>query len=193
MKKLLFIFALIATFGGLGATAQDTRTDNHTVTVTIPEVALLDLESSGSKNFTLAYVAPTEAGNPITSPTPNNSLWLNYSSIVANTGETSRQVTVQITSGTMPAGVILRVFAFPPTPSLSGGQIALVGFPLPMGIPTTPFPILSNIGSGYTGNGVGAGHMLSYTLDFPLGPSTYGDLKHDNSTTVTVTYTLTDV
>jgi hypothetical protein len=193
MKKLLFIFALIATFGGLGATAQDTRTDNHTVTVTIPEVALLDLESSGSKNFTLAYTAPTEAGNPITSPTANSSLWLNYSSIVANSGETSRQVTIQITSGTMPAGTNLMVMGMMPPPMTGGGAISMMpSFPM-MGVTTTAMPFLIGIGSGYTGNGVGMGHNLFYTLNFPLGPSTYGALKHDNSTTVTVTYTLTDV
>ncbi len=76
--KILLAFAL-ATFFIHISYGQDTNTDSHTITVEIPEVALVDIEPSASKDISLEYTAPTEAGNPLVEAT-NSDLWLNYSS-----------------------------------------------------------------------------------------------------------------
>ncbi|MCU0339054.1 MAG: hypothetical protein MUE30_04160 [Spirosomaceae bacterium] len=185
-KRIVALVALCVGIGSGALHAQDTRTDNHTVTITIPEVALLDLESSGSKNFTLAFVAPTEAGNPVTAPAANTDLWMNYSSIVAASGETARTVSVQITSGTVPAGANLTVQAAPPM-----GGAGTLGNPLggPLTLSTTAQDIVTAIGSCYTGNGPTAGHELIYGLAI----GTYSSLKHDASGALTVTYTISDI
>ncbi|STD14773.1 hypothetical protein [Chryseobacterium carnipullorum] len=68
MKKLNVSLAVcFFTFAFAGTLqAQDTNTDNHTITISIPEVALVDIEPAATKNITLGFTAPTEAGNPVT-------------------------------------------------------------------------------------------------------------------------------
>ena len=186
MKKLSL--AIIAILGmSFGALAQaDTKTDNHTITITIPEVALLDIELAGaSKNISTTFTAPTEAGLPITGPTTGlNTLWLNYSSIVESAGaDMSRTVTVSATS--LVPGTVLNVSAG--TPVVAGGS---GGTPVAItSITATGQTIISGIGSVYTGDGVGAGSNITYSLTAPAG--TYGSLMA-GSTPVIVTYTLSD-
>lgn len=189
MKKITITAMLV--FLGLGSRlyAQDTKTDSHTLQVTIPELAILDIEPSGSKNISMAFVNPTEAGNAISAPTANTALWLNYSSIVAAAGETTRKVSVQITSGTVPAGVDVTVQAAAPTGSSSGGTIATSASST-LTLSTTAQDLLTAIGSGYTGDGANNGHQLTYNLAVHTG--SYSSLKWDNSTTLTIAYTISD-
>ena len=186
MKKLTF--AIIAVLGmSFGALAQaDTKTDNHTITITIPEVALLDIELAGtSKNISTAFTAPTEAGLAIIAPTTGlSSLWLNYSSIVDPAGgDPSRTVSVSATS--LVPGTVLNVSAG--TPVIAGGT---GGTPVAItSISAVGQTIISGIGSVYTGDGVGAGSNITYSLTAPAGA--YGSLVA-GSTPVIVTYTLSD-
>lgn len=189
MKKLTL--AIIAVLGfGFGASAQDTNTDNHTVTITIPEVALLDIELAGSKNISTSFAMPTvaglnEAGLPIVAPTTGlNTLWLNYSSIVTASGpDVSRTVSVKASG--IPAGVEINVTAG--TPVFVGGT---PGTPVAItSITGTDQPIISGIGSVYTGNGVSSGSNITYSLTAPA--ASYGSLVA-GTTPVTVTYTLSD-
>lgn len=184
-KQILAIMAMCVGIGSGATYAQDTRTDNHQVTINIPEVALLDLEATGAKNITMAFTAPTEAGDPIAAPTPNTNLWINYSSIVASVGETSRKVTVQITSGTVPSGASLTV-----TPQAPTGGVGTLGTQSgALTLSTTAQDIVTGIGSGYTENGANKGHNLHYGLAI----TNYANLKHDATGSITVTYTITDV
>ena len=183
MKKLTL--SIIAVLGfGFGASAQvDTYFDSHQVTVNIPSVALLDIEASASKDFTVAFTAPTEAGNPIVAPTAGlNTKWLNYSSIL-NPGLLSRKVTVESTSA-VPAGITIGVTAGAPTGTGTAGSSA---GPVPA-ISTTPLDVITGIGSVYTGNGTGAGSQLTYAI----GLGTYSALVSGN-VIVTVKYTLVDL
>ena len=186
MKKLTL--SIIAVLGmSFGALAQaDTKTDNHTITITIPEVALLDIELAGaSKNISTTFTAPTEAGLPITGPTTGlNTLWLNYSSIVESAGaDMSRTVTVSATS--LVPGTVLNVSAGTPVVAGgSGGTVSAI-----TAITGAPQNIITGVGSVYTGDGVGAGSNITYTLTAP--PAFYGSLIA-GATPVTVTYTLTD-
>jgi hypothetical protein len=189
MKKIYYAVLAGLLVSCLNVFAQDDKDDTHDVQITIPEVALLDIESGGSKNIILAFVAPTEAGNPLTAPTANTSLWLNYSSIVATTGsDASRTVTVQITTGTLPSGTSLTVQAAAPTGANGGGTLAAAGSAVTLSASSQT--LLSGIGSGYTGNGANNGHQLTYNLEVASG--NYANLKYDNSSTVTVTYTISD-
>lgn len=182
MKKHLQNLSLsfFCMIGVTAAYAQDTNTDNHTVTVTIPEVALLDLETTGSKSFTMGFVAPDEAGNKIVAPSANTNTWLNYSSIVA--AGTTRTVTVA--ADVLVGGVDIKVSAAAP----AGGGGALGGAAGPLTLTTSATALITSIGSCWTGDGNSSGHQLTYELALK---SDYESLTH-GSKPVVVTYTLTD-
>jgi hypothetical protein len=189
--KRLFALMLAGIFTLLfttASTAQDTRIDQHTVQITIPEVALLDIEPSASKNISLAPIAPTEAGSPLDfSTSTNNTLWLNYSSIIKTSTDPSRTISVAITAGTLPGGVNLKVAAAADAGSGSGTKGTPAGT---LTLSGTGQNIITGIGSAWTDTPENKGHRLTYTLELATG--NYADLDADDSTTLTVTYTLSD-
>ncbi|MDQ1097883.1 MULTISPECIES: hypothetical protein [Chryseobacterium] len=171
------------------ANAQDTNTDTHTVGITIPEVALVDIEPAATKNITLGFTAPTEAGLPITPTGSNNTLWLNYSSIKSATDAT-RNVSVRLNA--LIPGIDIRVTAAAATGAgggtlgTSAGQITLSA---------ADQTIISGIGSAYTGDGANNGHNLTYALAPGSGTGTvasYADLESTTTAVATVTYTISD-
>ena len=184
MKKLSL--AIIACFGlSFGAFAQDTKTDNHDVTIVIQEVAILDIHSTGaSKNITQTFTAPTEAGLALVAPPADATLWLNYSSIVtAAAPDNVRKVSVKI-SATVP-GVNIQVAAATPTGTGTLGSGSTV-----TALSTTDQDIITAIGSCYTGDGASVGSNLTYTLT--TLNADYGTLVAGTTPPVTVTYTLSD-
>jgi len=169
--------------------AQDNNTDAHDINITVPEVALLDIEPSANTTIALEPTAPTEAGNPLDfSTATNNLLWMNYSSIIGSTTEPTRNATVSITNGSIPAGTQIQVVAAADAGN-GGGN---VGTPTAaITLSSTAQQIVTGVESCYTGSGVNDGHNLTYTMSL-TAPSDYGSLDFDQSTTITVTYTLSD-
>lgn len=182
----LVSFLFVVVLAGLSnrALAQvDTETDNHQISVVVPTVALLDLETSVSKNFTASFTKPAndEAGEKIVAPAANSTIWLNYTSIQA--GTTTKKVNVK--AAPLVGGVDIHIVA-----------AAAVGGAGTKGTPTAGFNLLttdqvlvSDIGSAYTSSGPTSGHQLTYT--FLADDANYANLR-SGSTTVTVTYTLAD-
>jgi hypothetical protein len=190
MKKLITLAMVCLGFSFVGFSQADTYFDSHQVTVTIPNVALLDLETSApSKNFNLNFTAPTEAGLKIVNPLSNATVWLNYSSIVSGPSGAHpvRKVTVQ-SNVNPPAGI-----AFSATASNDAGAGAgTVGSTLGnVSIDNTVQDIIQNIYSCYTGTGPAKGHQLTYNANVPIGSLAYAQLRA-GSTSMTITYTLTD-
>lgn len=183
MRKLSLLVSILGL--SIGAYAQDVNNDSHTIQVTIPEVALLDIETTGTKNFNVAFTAPTEAGSALGNPSNNTSHWLNWSSIITETGlDASRAIMVKL-SAVVP-GVDIKVV--PGT--ITGGQgtrgtIVSAGVTLT----TTDQNLITAIGSCYTESGNDKGSNLTYSFT-PIAAS-YG-LLVTSTPTVTVTYTLTD-
>lgn len=186
MKKsisLLFFLALCM----LTTKAQDTSTYAHDVIINFDEVALVDLEGPGGVvEITLnATASATEAGEAADFGTvSDNTLWLNYTSIVGN--EASRDITVAITNGALPAGISLDLVAA----ADAGNGDGTIGTPsAQLTLSGVAQNLVTGIGSAYTGTGVSNGHNLTYSLgivDFSL-------LDADNSgAVVEVTYTITD-
>jgi hypothetical protein len=191
LKKLFF--AAVIVLSANATFAQDTNVATHTVAINIAEVALLDLEvASGTTAITLAGTNPTEAGLPMTfgAAATNESIWMNYSSILGN--ETSRSVTVAITAGDVPTGLKLTVLASAASVDGAGTKgTPLVAAHTLTGIATS---LVSGIGSTYTGDGASKGHKLTYQLGYATDAATdYADLDLDNSDVLTITYTLTDI
>jgi hypothetical protein len=185
MRKLSFLISIIGL--SLSAYAQDTNEDSHTIQVTIPEVALLDIEASGSKNFSVAFTAPTEAGNALNNPSNNTALWLNWSSIVTAGGGANPTRAIKVKLDATIDGLDIKVV--PGT--ITGGQgnrgtIVSAGVTLT----DTDQDLITAIGSCYTESGTSKGSNLTYS--FTPNAANYG-LLVSSTPSVTVTYTLTDL
>ena len=193
MKNLLntvIVLAMMLSLGVVEGYSQDDHDDVHNLTIAIPEVALLDLESTGSKDITLGPDAPTEAGLALDFSNESNSdLWINYSSIVGKKSDPQRDISVQITAGQVPAGMILSVVAGKDV-GAGDGTMGTPGNTLELG--NKPQDIISGVGSAYTGNGPARGHQLTYSLALDSKKGVYGNIDFDEANTLAITYTLTD-
>ena len=185
--KITLPLSLAAMVFAFNVHAQDTNTENHTISISIPEVALVDIEPAASKNITMGFTAPTEAGLPLVTPTDNSTLWLNYSSI-RSTADVTRTVSVSL--GALIPGIDINVTAAAASGS-GGGALGTPSAQLTLSLVAQT--IISGIGSAYTGDGASNGHNLTYALAFGgSGVAAYEDLEATATTVATVTYTISD-
>ncbi len=196
MKKICTLAFLLFLGGGFSVRAQllgQIAETTQSLGISIPEVALLDIVSSVSKNINLGLVAPTRAGDPVGIPTAIDNLWLNYSSILPPL-LTARKVTIEFT-GNVPPGLTVSVQAGNAQTTggiLNGGLLAGASSLLSLATTTSgPQTLLSGIGSGFTGFGVGNGHQLTYNL--AIVSADYNLLKSTSSSSLNVKYTMTDL
>jgi hypothetical protein len=149
------------------------------VGVSLPSIALLDIENSG--NIILTLTAPSEAGSPLINNSSNNSSWLNFTSALGVGA--SRNISVQLTSGNGSGyEIVLQPQAY------SGGGAGQLGSRIrSVNLSSMPQKVIDNIGGAYTGNGLGSGYNLKYSLAI----TNYGNLRKENTTFI-ITYTLTD-
>jgi hypothetical protein len=175
--SLILLFSFSNIFGQTVA--------NRTVSFTLPEVVLLDIEPGGSSSISLTLTVNPESGLPVSVTSATNStLWINYSSCIP-VGGNNRTITANVSSGTIPSGIniVLSAAAYSGigegTFGTSSGSINLSG---------TPQVIVSGIGGCYTGDGINNGHLLNYSVNV----SSFQNLQHNQSTTLQVAFTLTD-
>jgi hypothetical protein len=184
--KNLAVITLTALFltSTINIFADDTK-GAHSVSINIPEVALLDLE--GGTAVVLEPTAPTEAGDAFTfTNATDQSTWVNYSSIVAS-GNT-RTVSAAITTGTVPTGLALKVTAANAVAANGKGRLGTAQGQITLS--ATAQSIITGIGSCYTGNGQNSGSNLTYALEL-TSTDNYDELVQAN-TSITITYTLTE-
>lgn len=186
MKKLLSICIVCMSMSSVFG--QVDNTDNHVVTVIIPEVALLDLESAVLKNFNMNFTAPTEEGLGIGNPDDNEDVWLNYSSIVKPTTIAAGRTINVKSQAVVPGGINFTVKASPYS-GAGGAGIPGTRVNSNLTISTTPQNIITAIKSCYTGDGPTNGHKLTYGAS--TGVSGYAGLV-SGTNTINVIYTLTD-
>lgn len=107
LKRTLFA-ATILMFSHYSILGQDNEDGANTVSIEIPEVAILDIESNGSENISLALNPPREAGQSIDfSEAVDSSLWLNYSSVRSVPTENNRSIYARLVSGSVPVALRL--------------------------------------------------------------------------------------
>ena len=182
MKLINRILLGILVVGGSIAYSQvDTNSDNHRVSIVIPQISLIDIEPEASKDITITMVAPGEAGDVLADQTDNN-LWLNVTSIVALGG--NRNISASIDAAV--TGLDLKVVAS----GYSGNGFGSWGAVQPeFTLSTSSQDLVTGIKSGYTFNGDGNGYRLTYTVS-PKAHADFGDIVADTEN-ITVTYTLT--
>lgn len=164
--------------------AQDPASTD--VNFTIPEVALIDIEP-GVNNTIYFEVDPSpESGAaPTIINDTNETLWLNYTS--SQNGTSGRKISAVISSGSVPAGVSVYVMA---------GVYTGIGKGQKIGVRTgkkkltkNPRTIIKNIRNCYTGDGIGNGHLLSFTMKITKQTK----IKSIADANFVVTYTITDI
>jgi hypothetical protein len=161
--------------------AQRTTSSTIPVNLTLPEVALLDIEPNNSA-VAIHLPAPTIVGEFIKKTENLNAKWLNYTSAV--TIGKYRNITVQIEYGGVPAGTKIGVMAS----SASGGSGAMGSSNGWVMLSNAPQRIVNSIGGAFTGNGANAGHPLSYFLEV----TEVSNLNFDASGTLGLVFTLID-
>lgn len=180
-KTLLFIAVLLILKGSY---CQTVLVADHSLGLTVPEIALLDIEPDNSA-LNLGFNIPTEAGLPIASSIGGaNTKWINYTNSI-NPLVSGRSIEVQISSNTLPPGIeiIMEISAYSGN---GGGEFGISSGLITLS--TAPQTCIYNIGGSYTGNGVTNGHQLSYSL----GISDYDLLDAHQSTIIELTFTLVD-
>ncbi len=189
MKKV-FMFAAVAAAVVFGqeVKAQDGASATHSLNITVPAIARLDLEAASSTTLAATFVDTQEAGDDITNPSNNTSLWLNYTSILPTTGVTSRTVKVKLSTAV--SGVDVKISAGAATAGGKGTKGTPAGSPITL--TTTDQDLITGIGSAYTVSGVSNGHNLTYS--FEASDTNFGLLRGSSTAqTATVTYTLADI
>lgn len=177
IKKIL-LAALVLSISTAYSQA-DIETDNHNITLAVPQIALLDIESASGIDISVTLVAPEEAGDPMASQT-DNSLWLNVTSIV-NSGASNN---ISATINQVVAGLDVKVVAA----TYSGLGNGYWGTPnSEITLNTSDQTLVNGITSGYTGDGAGNGYQLTYTVD--PDETAFDDLEA-SSPSLVVTYTL---
>ncbi|MBU0528668.1 hypothetical protein KKF86_02805 [bacterium] len=136
---------------------SDNNTDSHNITLTVPQIALLDIESAGSNDISITLLEPAEAGDPLASQT-DNSLWLNVTSIVTSGASNDISVSIDQTVPGLDLKVVAAVYA--------GSGKGSWGTPnAEVTLTTGDQTLVGGITSGYTANGAGNGFQLTYTVD----------------------------
>lgn len=187
MKKSTLLFAFATVLGATTLFAQDTDEQSHNVAISIPEIAILDIETTDNADISFALdAAGLEAGEEFVIDEENSDLWLNYTSVVTASGN-QRSITVESNSVPSITGLTLKVVAAAHAGS-GGGSL---GAPTAIVTPSaTPADIITGIGSAYTGDGNANGHNLTYHLDFT---GDFADLNvADAASTISMTYTISD-
>ena len=176
-SKLVFLFFTLACL----LYSKDINNASHTISVVVPKIAMLDIESNISNDITLEILSPSEAGNSLPSAT-NNNLWLNVTSVAASGN--FRDITVKINKPVK--GIDIKVVS----DTYSGLGYGSWGTPLPQ-ITLSPNDqtLISGIKSGISGDGIFNGFNLKYSAQ--IADSNYGNISSSNNKDITVTYTLT--
>lgn len=154
------------------------------VRFSMPEVAVLDIESGENYVAFEVEAASRPGGEPVIKKVGAQSVWINYSSAIRNAGHT-RSINAQISEGIVPPGTTFYIEASPasafgsPNKGISVGRVQ---------VNANPQPIITGIGNCYTGDGINNGHELSYFLEI----SDFSKLQSSVEEVFTVMYTITD-
>lgn len=178
MKQLILIICGLCAISSFG----QTNIKNINATFNLSRVAMLDLEPNNS-TITLS-LATNEAGEKAAMVTANNKKWLNFSSAVI--GNNTRSISVKIDGGQVPSGIYLKLS----TSNVMGIGKGLRGSPAGiLTLTNTAQTLISNISGAFTGNGIGYGYELTYYLEI----FDYKLLDFNQTSTLTITLTLSDL
>jgi len=159
----------------------DTNVATNTISLDVREVALLKSNST----FISLSLLHRDAGMSIEASKSDSTARLLISSVVTTS---TRSVSARITFGSVPTGTNLLLSAINPN-SHFVGSFGNMGSPILLD--ATDKPIVSGIGTCYSGTGSDDGYILRYTFALDPNPLLYGSLRATTNAQITVTLTLT--
>ncbi len=162
----------------------DDTDDTHTLTIKVPNVALLDIHNTGASTAIIqSFTKPTEAGEALTAPTDDQTTWLNYSSVV----NASQVRKVTVSASALIPGVTIKVTAA--TSTTGSGTLGTTNGQQTIVAAATGYQVLKDIGSSFTTDGASKGSKVTYSIS-SLAADTGSLVAADH--TITMTYTLLD-
>lgn len=178
MRQLILIICGFCAISSFGQVQRDIN-----ASFSLSQVAMLDLEPNNS-TVTLNLSSAIEAGEKVKVVETENEKWLNFSSAVSSMAA-SRSISVQI-DGQVPAGIYLKLS----TSSYMGSGKGVLGDPVGiLTLTNTPQTIISGIKGAYTGDGINNGYKLTYSLEI----YNYTLLDFNQTATLSITLTLSDL
>ena len=180
--KYLIILAIL--IGRTLPALSQNESDNINVRFSIPEIAVMDIEPAYNNIEFSVSASSNPGGEPVVEQISGESIWINYSSAI-NTNGNKRSINAQLLDNSLPSGISFYVEASAASPFGSINQGASTG---KVKISSTPRPIISGIGSCFTGDGVNKGHEIKYFLEI----TDFDKIESKNNQVFTVMYTITD-
>ena len=166
-KAYKFLLILITIFWCSILKAQVSNTSARLpIQLTIPAKASISLAGS---DLNFSFTPSNESNQQTISPKSAGKIWINYSSIIDFNSTNS--IYVNLGTGNLPAEISIKL-SIGQDAGFGSGQVGIPKEPIILS--SSPQPIITNIGSCYTGKGVEKGHMLSYSWE--LAPNYDPDL-----------------
>ena len=170
--------------------AHDNTNTSHLVNINIPEVSLINVVSSLNNTILFDGSSVTEAGKTFMFNKSDKSVWINYSSIVGSRTEPSRHVSIEISEGKVPDGLVLSV-KVSEDKGLGGGKMGK-SINKKQALTNNPTMVINEIESSYTGVGANKGHNVEYILELKDEKDSYANLDFDQTIALNIIYTLSD-
>jgi len=177
------IILAILLSGILPAFSQN-ESSNINVRFSIPEIAVMDVEPEYNNIEFSVSASSDPGGEPVVEQVSGESIWINYSSAIRENGN-KRSINAQLVDDNLPSGISFYIEASAASPfgsanqGVSSGKVQISG---------DPRPIITGIGSCFTGDGVTMGHELRYFVEI----TDFDKLESNNDQVFTVMYTITD-
>jgi hypothetical protein len=186
----LAALALLTLEGVAGA--QDTNSDSHNVTITVSEVALIDIEGAAAPGFVVDGAGVVAGASPLTGTTSQDTgnRYLQYTSIVS--GTQLRNIVVK-RDANLPAFLDLNLLLATAVGTTNDEGTTGSRATETRVLSTSDQTAITGIGSGYTGTGATDGWKFNYSLTFkdPTLSTNVGLIRAAALVTVVVTYTIT--
>jgi len=158
--------------------------DDHQLSLKIPELSLLAIAPANEVIKLGLGIPGFNGGTGQGSSSTNEKTWINYTSTIEPQASYKR-ILVQITSGEIPAGLVIELSAH--ACSTGNGVVGTASSTIELS--NTQQSLVTGIGGAKTGKGKDYGHKLKYELKL----SDLNQLEFEESQTyITVTYTISD-
>ncbi|MBO6517576.1 MAG: hypothetical protein JJ975_13600 [Bacteroidia bacterium] len=147
----------------------------------------MQISSQETAQIHLSPSAPESAGASLDfTQTHDSSLWLNYSSIKGGESGQIKNIYVRLADDNLPEGTVITLKASDASVHGQGDMGKALNA---IHLSGTNQRLIENIASCYTGEGVGKGRRLTYSLK---RGDKYEALMNDENLAVTVSYTIAD-